>query len=99
MTNEITQKYEHAADAASNALHRAGEQAASMAQRGSDAMHHGADALQRRSDKLQSKALHLTHDATAYIHREPAKSMLVAAATGAVLMALVTMLARMRNGG
>jgi ElaB/YqjD/DUF883 family membrane-anchored ribosome-binding protein len=101
MNQEITSDFNHAAasstEAASNALHRAGEQAAAFAHRGVDAMHHSADTLQRRSGELQSRARHYTHETTAYIQREPAKSMLIAAAAGATLMALVALLARARS--
>jgi ElaB/YqjD/DUF883 family membrane-anchored ribosome-binding protein len=102
MNHETSPEYKHTAttttaDAASNALHRAGDQAAALAQRGADAMQRSADALHRSSDALQSRARHYRHEATAYIHREPAKSMLIAAATGATLMALLALMTRMRN--
>jgi ElaB/YqjD/DUF883 family membrane-anchored ribosome-binding protein len=101
VNHEITPEYNHAAatavDAASSALHRAGDEAAALAQRGADAMHRSAETLHRSSDALQSRARHYTRETTAYIHREPAKSMLIAAATGAVLMALVALMARMRS--
>lgn len=95
MNHETSPEYKHTAttttaDAASNALHRAGDQAAALAQRGADTLH-------RSSDALQSRARHYRHEATAYIHREPAKSMLIAAATGATLMALLALMTRMRN--
>jgi ElaB/YqjD/DUF883 family membrane-anchored ribosome-binding protein len=101
MNQDITTDYNHAAatatDAATNALHRVGDKAATLAQRSADALHRSADSLHRSSDELQTKARHLTHEATAYIHREPAKSMLIAAATGAALMALLSMMSRSRR--
>lgn len=58
------------------------EQTSQWAQRGIDAVHDGA--LQLR-DKAQSGT-----DATVlYIQREPINSVLIAAATGAALMALL----------
>jgi ElaB/YqjD/DUF883 family membrane-anchored ribosome-binding protein len=100
MNQDITAEYNSlatATDNASSALHRAGEQAAAMAQRGTDAMHHGADMLHRGSDELQYRARNLTHESTAFIRREPAKSMLIAAATGAALLGLLLLFTRGRN--
>jgi ElaB/YqjD/DUF883 family membrane-anchored ribosome-binding protein len=97
MNQEFIPAQDHAAaatDAASNALHRAGDQTAALAQRGADAMHRGADALQRGSGELQARARRMTDDTTAYIQREPTKAVLIAAATGATLMALLTLLTR-----
>ncbi len=66
------------------------EQTSQLAQRGLDAVHDGA--LQ-----LRDKA-HLGTDATVhYIQREPIKSVLIAAATGATLMALVSLMTSSRH--
>jgi ElaB/YqjD/DUF883 family membrane-anchored ribosome-binding protein len=101
MNQDIATDYSRAAasatDTASNALHRASDRAANLAQRGADALHRSADSLHRSSDELQLKARHLRHDATDYIHREPTKSLLIAAASGAALMVLLSMLARSRT--
>ena len=46
---------------------------------------------------LKSHMLNHLREATAYIQREPAKSMLIAAATGAALMALLSLLTSVRS--
>jgi ElaB/YqjD/DUF883 family membrane-anchored ribosome-binding protein len=77
-------------DAAAGALHRAGGHAESMA-------HRGAQALLRGSAQLQAGAQQVSHQATAYIQREPVKAVLMAAAGGAVLMALMALVSRSRS--
>jgi ElaB/YqjD/DUF883 family membrane-anchored ribosome-binding protein len=92
-------------DEAAGTLQRAGNQADLLAQRGaqalhrgSDALHRGSEALHRRSDAIQAQARRLSDNTSAYIQREPMKAALMAAATGAALMALVGLLSRMRGG-
>ncbi len=65
------------------------EQTSQLAQRGRDAVHDGA--LQLRAQAQQST------DATVqYIQREPITSVLIAAAAGATLMALISLMNRNR---
>ena len=65
------------------------EQTSKMAQRGMDAVHDTALQLREQAQ--------LSTDATVqYIQREPIKSVLIAAATGATLMAVVGLLNRNR---
>lgn len=71
-------------------FNRAGEQASALAQRGVDAVRDGS--LRLRDSAVQAK------DGTVlYIKDEPLKSMLIAAAAGAALMALVGLLSRSRD--
>lgn len=65
------------------------EQTSKLAQRGMDAVHDSA--LQ-----LREQAQHSTDATVQYIQREPIKSVLIAAAAGASLMALVTLMNRNR---
>ena len=60
----------------------------------------GADAVRETSAQLRERA-HQASDATVgYIKEEPLKAMLIAAATGAALMALLNLMSRARaNGG
>ncbi|HET7792737.1 MAG TPA: hypothetical protein VFL64_05065 [Rhizobacter sp.] len=77
-------------DRVSPMLSRAGEQAAALA-------HRGIDAVRTGSQTVRDKAVHAT-DATAdYIKNDPIKSVLIAAATGAALMALIGLLSRPRR--
>jgi ElaB/YqjD/DUF883 family membrane-anchored ribosome-binding protein len=71
-------------------LNRASEQATAMAQRGIDAVRNG-------SQQVRDKALHATDLTADYIKNDPIKAVLIAAATGAALMALVGLLSRSRR--
>ena len=70
-------------------FNRAGEQASALAQR-------GVAAVRDRSQLLHDKAVHATDRTEMYIRDEPLKAVLIAAATGAALMALVALLSRSR---
>ena len=56
--------------------------------------HRGLDAVVQRSQALVQSGQDAQDATVAYIHREPVKSVLIAAAAGATLMAVVTLLAR-----
>ncbi len=71
-------------------LDRATEQASALAHRGVDAVRHG-------SQQLRNTALHATDATAGYIKNDPIKAVLIAAATGAALMALVSLIGRSRN--
>ncbi|MGY8904305.1 MAG: hypothetical protein ACKVIH_07130 [Burkholderiales bacterium] len=71
-------------------LNRASEQASALAQRGIDAVREG-------TANLRDKAQHASESTVSYIKHEPVKSMLIAAATGAALMALVSLMSRSRD--
>jgi len=60
-------------------------------------MHRGADALRHTGQDLQQRAIHASELATDYVRKEPFKSLLMAAATGAVLMGLVSLMGRSRT--
>lgn len=71
-------------------LDQAGQQAGALAQR-------GARALRDTSLGLRDSALRASDSTALYIKDEPLKAMLIAAATGAALMALVGLLTRSRD--
>ena len=71
-------------------LNRASDQASALARR-------GVDAVRDTSQQLRDKALRASDTTVQYIKDEPVKSMFIAAATGAALMALVSLLARSRG--
>lgn len=73
-------------------LNRATEQVNSLAQRGVDAVRGG-------SQQLRDQARHASDSTVGYIKDEPVKAVLIAAATGAVLMALVSLMSRSRHPG
>lgn len=57
-------------------------------------MHRGADAMRQTGQNLQQRATHAGELASDYVRKEPFKSLLMAAATGAVLMGMVSLLSR-----
>lgn len=76
-------------DQAAPLLHRAADRASSIA-------HQTVDTLRDQSLRLRDQAARAGENTTHYIRAEPVKSVLVAAAAGAALMALVSLLSRSR---
>lgn len=72
-------------------------QAAPMVERAQDLAHRGADAVRDSTRQLREQAQHASEVTTDYVRHEPIKAMLMAAACGAALMALVSLLSRSRN--
>lgn len=70
-------------------LERASDRASAMMQR-------GADGMRDVSHHVQQRALRVSDNTVGYIRDEPVKSVLIAAATGAALVALVGLLSRSR---
>jgi ElaB/YqjD/DUF883 family membrane-anchored ribosome-binding protein len=71
-------------------LNRATEQASALAQR-------GANAVRDSSQQVRDRAMRASDSTVAYIRDEPFKAVLIAAATGAVLMALLSLLGGARR--
>jgi ElaB/YqjD/DUF883 family membrane-anchored ribosome-binding protein len=71
-------------------LNRVGEQASALASRGAAAVRDG-------SQQLRDRAMHASDSTIGYIKDEPVKAMLIAAATGAALMAMLSLLTRSRH--
>ncbi|MCY7306729.1 MAG: hypothetical protein LH632_11380 [Rhodoferax sp.] len=59
----------------------------------------GVDSVRDTAQQLRERALHATDSTVSYIKEEPVKAMLIAAATGAGLMALLSLLTRSGNRG
>lgn len=74
------------------ALNRATEQVTGFAQ-------HGLDAVRDGTRRIREQANHASEATVNYIRHEPVKAVLIAAATGAALMALVSLIARSRHHG
>lgn len=77
-------------DQAAPLLARATEQAGALAQR-------GVDSVRDTSVRLRERAQRASDSTLDYIRAEPVKATLIAAATGAALMALVALLSRSRE--
>lgn len=69
---------------------RAGAQVSALAQR-------GIDSVCDTSHQLRLKAEHASENTVAYIKHDPVKSVLIAAATGAALMALISLVSHARD--
>ena len=63
----------------------------------SDMLHRSMDALRDGSHQVRAKAHQASESTTHYIQEEPVKAVLIAAATGAALMALISLLTRSRR--
>ena len=80
----------HLIDRATTATDHAATQAMDTAKRGVAAVRSG-------SRQVLDQAHHASDTTVSYIRHEPVKSMLIAAATGAALMALVGLMTRPRD--
>ena len=89
-TDTIATAINEAATQVEPLLDRATEQASALAQRG---MH----AVQDSASQLREKAAHTGDLTVRYIRNEPLKAVLIAAATGAVLMGVASLLSRSRT--
>jgi ElaB/YqjD/DUF883 family membrane-anchored ribosome-binding protein len=92
---------ENAADALSSKIQDVRDQAAPLINRVSQqaeaAAKRGIEAVRDSSAQLRERAQKATDTTVAYVKDEPVKSMLIAAATGALLMGLVSLMGRSRN--
>ena len=88
---------EQAIQSSSNALdstHRAANNALDSMGR---AMDLGVERVHKASQQMRDSASRASEGTVNYIRHDPVKSVLIAAATGAALMALVTLLTRPHN--
>lgn len=69
-------------------------QLAPLAEQASQTVDHAMDSVRETAHQLRLKAEHASDSTVSYIQHEPVKSVLIAAATGAVLMALVNLVSR-----
>lgn len=88
--DSLSDKVQDVKDQAAPVLNRVAAKAEELARRSADAVRDGSSQLKERALRAQ--------DATVgYIKDEPVKAILIAAAAGAALMALVTLLSRNRD--
>lgn len=88
--NEMSSGLEHARSETGNALRQLASESDAL-------LHRGLDKVRDASGQLRDKSLHARDSATHYIQHEPMKSVLMAAAVGAGLMALVALFSRSRH--
>jgi ElaB/YqjD/DUF883 family membrane-anchored ribosome-binding protein len=76
-------------------------QATPMMERASDSVgafaKRGVDSVRETSHQLRIKAEHASDNTVNYVRHEPVKSVLIAAATGAALMALISLVSHSRS--
>lgn len=88
-------------DSAANSLQDLRHQGTPMLERASERVnamaHRGMESVRDTSHQLRLKAEHASDSTVGYIREEPVKAVLIAAATGAALMALVSLVARSRH--
>lgn len=86
----ISNKVEEVRNNAGPTLSRVTSQAEAAARR-------GIEAVRDTSQQLRERALRAQDSTVGYIKDEPIKSMLIAAATGALLMGLIGLMSRSRD--
>jgi ElaB/YqjD/DUF883 family membrane-anchored ribosome-binding protein len=90
----VGQKMDGMADTMKN-LH---DQTAPLLDRASEVAKRGVNSARQTSNELLNKAHQATDTTVSYIKDEPVKAMLIAAATGAALMALMSAMSRNGRG-
>ncbi|URI09184.1 hypothetical protein MW290_26835 [Aquincola tertiaricarbonis] len=85
--DQLSDKIHELRDTAVPAINRLASEAETLARR-------GLDTVRERSAQIRERAVRVSDNTVGYIKDEPVKSMLIAAATGAALMALVSLLSR-----
>ena len=88
--NGLSDKVEELRSQAAPLLNRVSSQAEAAARR-------GMEAVRDTSQQLRDRALRASDSTVGYIKDEPIKSMLIAAATGALLMGLISLMTRSRD--
>ena len=88
--NSLSEKVQDVRDQAAPVLNRVAEKAETLARRGLDAVKDG-------SQQIREKAVRASDSTVGYIRDEPVKAILIAAATGAALMALISLMTRSRD--
>ena len=88
--DRLSEKVDEARSQAGPLINKVTSQAEAAARR-------GMEAVRDTSQQLREKALQAQDLTVAYVKDEPIKAMLIAAATGALLMGIVSMLGRSRD--
>ena len=91
------QALDRLSDTVENVRSKAGPMLNKVASQAEAAARRGMDAVRDTSQQLRERATQAQDMTVAYVKDEPIKAMLIAAATGAVLMGLITLLSRSRD--
>jgi ElaB/YqjD/DUF883 family membrane-anchored ribosome-binding protein len=79
------------------AINDAEKELKTVAEQASAMAHRSVDAMRDSSVHVRETAKRMSDETVNYIKADPVKSMLMAAATGAVLMAMVSLMSSTRN--
>ena len=82
------------AEPAAEALERTRSTVDNLAEEARELSHRSARAVREGTRQLREETAHLADSTVGYIKHEPIKSVLIAAAAGAALMALATLASR-----
>lgn len=85
-----TEASHHLADSVTPLLGRAVDQASTLA-------HQGVNTVREGTQALRTKAAHASESTVDYVRHEPVKAVLMAAATGAILIGVLALLGRTRR--
>jgi ElaB/YqjD/DUF883 family membrane-anchored ribosome-binding protein len=88
--NRLSDKVDEVRSQAAPLLNKVSSQAEAAARRGMEAVRDTSQQLRERAQQAQDMTV-------AYVKDEPIKAMLIAAATGALLMGLISLLSRSRD--
>ncbi|MEO6897915.1 MAG: hypothetical protein ABI218_14860 [Caldimonas sp.] len=88
--DRMSEKVDEVRSQAAPILNKVTSQAEAAARR-------GMDAVRDTSQQLREKATQASDMTVAYVKDEPIKAMLIAAATGALLMGIISMMSRSRD--
>jgi ElaB/YqjD/DUF883 family membrane-anchored ribosome-binding protein len=88
--DRMSEKVDEVRSQAAPILNKVSSQAEAAARR-------GMEAVRDTSQQLREKAVQASDMTVAYVKDEPIKAMLIAAATGALLMGIITLMSRSRD--
>lgn len=89
--------YNNSTEITNTLLDQATQAADQVAKTGQQLANSALEGVRNTTQQLRAKAEHASDNTVQYIQHEPVKSMLMAAATGAALMALVSLISRSRS--
>ena len=95
--NTASQTFDRMSDKVESVKNQAGPLIDRLTTQAETAARHGAEAVRETSTQLRAKAMRAQESTVGYIKDEPVKAMLIATATGAALMALISLMGRSRN--
>ena len=103
LASAVAQGTEHAVRSAQEGLtvarNQSGAALKQFAQHTEALAHDGMEVVREGAHQLREKSMHVKDATATYIQHEPVKSVLIAAAVGATLMALVALFSRHSGSG